>query len=530
MDIAAQLQALLSQPPPGVDITELPIGEKPYTTPYYSVGKEICENLYLERAASPNAKASYYLIKTPGLRRLTDVAASTGSCRNMLPCSGRCFGVWGNTLQEILYDGSRVIRGTLATTEGFVSMAFNGALLMLVDGKYGYIYKMDDANFTRIQDEYFPGNDIGVPAPTSVAYLTTHFVVNVQGNNQYYYSNPGYTSDLNNTSVPYDPTILNGYWTPLQSGQMIGKPDMIRSLANVNNFLWLWGDQSTEVHYDTGVYQGQQFQRYQGALLNVGLAAAKSVAVLVNNVYFLGTDNNGTVGVYTNDGFIPKRISVPGIEQMIQSGKYSDAYGFCYAQNSHMFYVLQCPGQDRCYVYDIVTDAWHIRTYLDRQSGLVHRWQGSYSVTCFDKVLVGDRGTSDVYFSDPTYYVNDTGSTGQVNFIRCIKTLPISFSMGRWVRYSCIQILCNPGNGLSVNIDGVGVDPKMQVAWSDDNGITYSNERIAYLGKQGQYNKRTRVLACGIGRNRVFRLACTDPVPLLIVGVLVSTQASQGRM
>lgn len=41
----------------------LPLGAKPYSQPYNSVGKEICQNLYVETSTTETAKAQYYYIK-----------------------------------------------------------------------------------------------------------------------------------------------------------------------------------------------------------------------------------------------------------------------------------------------------------------------------------------------------------------------------------------------------------------------------------------------------------------------------------
>jgi len=89
------------------------------------------------------------------------------------------------------------------------------------------------------------------------------------------------------------------------------------------------------------------------------------------------------------------------------------------------------------------------------------------------------------------------------------------------VIYNWVQVICNQGSGTTVdNVDGVGTNPALQLAWSDDTGETWSNERSAPIGRQGQYASRTRVLGCGMGRNRVFRIAMTDPVPFILVALI----------
>lgn len=523
----------IAQPVLGAQTKSVPLGDKPYSSPFYSIGKDICQNMYLERAQSDNSKASYFLLKIPGLRRMNEAtigSTNIGACRAMLTCSNyRTFRVSGNKFQEILFDGSIITRGSLNTYSGAVSMAENGTLIMLVDGQDGWIFRMTDNNFTRITDEFFPGNDIGTLAPTHVTYLDTYFIVNVVNTNQYYWSTSYYTREHDDTSTPYDPTQPNGYWDPIRSGAKIGKPDNISALINVNNYLWLFGYNSSEIHYDSGDYNGQQFKRYQGAILNIGCRAPRSVAVLRNNVFWIGADTTGTLGVFTNDGSSPVRISTRGIEQLIESlGDWSDCVGYCYSQSGHDFYVMQFPTGDKTLVWDMVTGSWHERTRLDANTGLLHRWWGMYATSNWDKIIIGDSGTSELYVLDPKYYLNDTPLLAARNYIRCVKTTPILFANGCNVRYNWVQVICNQGTGLSVDTpELVGYDPKVQVAWSDDTGQVYTNERSAPIGKQGEYSKRSMILSCGMGRNRVFRIAMTDPVPFILVGLQVNGQQAR---
>lgn len=532
--MAGEMQSAL--PPimpaaPGSVTSRLPLGDKPFASPYFSVGIEICQNMYLEASQSTNGKSEYYLIKIPGLRRLSStlVITNTGACRGMFTASnGRTFSVHGTGWYELFEDGSKTLRGVLGSHQGPVSMAENGQLLMLVDGVDGWILRYTDSNVTRITDTNFPGQDGGNPAPTFVTYLNTYFIVNIPNTNQYYWSNNYYTWDDVANDIygqPYDPAHADGYWTPLQSGQKTGKPDNITSLINCNNYLWLPGYNSTEVHYDSGDTTQQQFKRYQGALINVGCRAPYSVAVIQNNIFFLGSDNSGTLGVFSNNGMNPVRISTRGIEQRIQEmDTYSDCQGYCYAQNGHNFYVMQFPSAQKTYVYDTATNAWHERTKLNAVDGSYIAWDGMYATSNWDRVIVGDLKTSEIYESDATYYQNDNPLSNGVNYIRCVKTTPIDFRDGSNVRYNWAQVVCSQGTGLSVDTPaGVGLDPKVQLAWSNDTGVTWSNERSAPLGRQGEYSKRSIVLAGGMGRNRVWRIAMTDPVPFILVVLLVNS-------
>lgn len=507
------------------------LGNKPFASPFYSIGKEICQNMYLEVSQSSEAKSNFYLLKIAGLKLFAPVdPINLGGVRALMTTGGyRTFTVVGNKFMEIIQDGSKMLRGTINSINGVVSIADNGYQLILVDGMDGWIFDYVHNTFLRISDENFPGSSKGSSAPTHVAYIDTYFIVNDPASNKYYWSESYYQSYNTTTdeTVDYDWTgvITQGYWSGLNFGQKVGKADYISALANVNNYLWLFGYNSNEIHYDTGDFNNQLFARYEGAILNYGCKSPNSVATYGNNVFWLGSDNAGTLGVFTNEGMIPKRISLRGIEQIIQEfDVYSDCIGYTYSQAGHSFYVMQFPTESRTFVYDLVTDAWHERTYLD-ENGELSAWRGMFATNNFDRMMIGDRIWSTIYDSDTTYYQNDNPDGIGVNYIRCVKNTPILFSNGVNVRYDWVQVICNQGSGTNVNTPaGVGKDPTVQIAFSDNTGISYGNERTAPLGMIGDYTKRSKVLACGMGRNRVIRITMTDPVPFILVALLINGQ------
>lgn len=503
--------------------TTIDLGSKPYASPYYSIGREVCHNMYLEFAQAAEAKAKYYLLKIPGLRRMTQPSANIGACRGMITTgNGRTFAALGHYFCEVFASGDTTTIGTFASYTGVVSMAENGFQLIAVDGVNGWIFDYVTATFTKITDESFPGNSAGTLAPTHVTYLDTYFIANNPNSNDYFWSESYYQRAHDNTVTDYDPAEPNGYWSPINSGKKIGKSDNIVGLANVNNYLWLFGANSNEIHYDTG-NTDQLFARYEGAILNFGCSAPYSIATLNNNVYWLAADTSGMVGIFTNEGVQPKRVSTRGIEQIIEDfNVYSDAIGFCYNQAGHSFYVLQFPHESRTFVYDSVTDSWHERTYLDANTGLLSMWPGMFITKNFDRTLTGYASHSQIFDLDPQYYQNDNPNDTGVTYIRCAKNTPIAFSQGRLVRFDMGQIVCSQGWGLPVNTAaGVGKAPKVFLSYSNDTGITYQNTREAYLGQQGQYGNRSMFPALGAGRNRVFLITMMDPVPFILVSLIV---------
>lgn len=61
------------------------------------------------------------------------------------------------------------------------------------------------------------------------------------------------------------------------------------------------------------------------------------------------------------------------------------------------------------------------------------------------------------------------------------------------------------------------MESNLMVTWSDDHGHTWSNTRFLPLGKTGEYAKRVQTRRLGQGRDRVYRVRCTDPVNVVLV-------------
>jgi hypothetical protein len=508
----------------------IPIGSaKPYVSPYNSVGREICENLYTEISPSPEtSKQPYYFIKIPGLQLLSPATsgAGIGGCRGMITTSNYSTYVCNsNKMYELKENGSRIEIGTLNSYTGNISMAENGYQMIIVDGLNGYIFDFTKLTFTKITDQYFPGNN-DLSSPSSVCCIDTYFIVNAPNTNSYYWSNPSYQYlDSNENYQNYDSNIKDGYWNALQSGQKIAKPGNILKLFDTNNMIWLFGNNSIEVHYDSGNYP-QTFQRYEGAIIEVGLAANNSPAKYANTIFWLGNDRNGAVGVFANDEYTAKRISTRGIEQIINlMDRYDDCVGYVYSQAGHTFYVMHFLQANQTLVYDIITGAWHKRTSKPTDSEVLTCWAGAFSCFNYSMNIFGDQNTDAYYWTNQKYYVNDNPSGVGVNYIKCVKTTPILWSSGNRVKIKSIQPIVQQGVGTNNDTPAlVGVNPTMQIAISRDSGNSYTTERMVGLGGIGEYRYRSRLLSLGIGRNIVFKLTMTDPVEFIIIGLLADVE------
>lgn len=484
----------------------LTLGDTPFASPYDVVGKEECKNLYIEPSLSPDAKTKYVYVSVPGLRRYVE-SNSSQACRGLYRTGNeRLFGVFGNQVIEILANGQRATRGSLTTYTGTVSMASNNYQLMIVDGTYGYILDFATNILTQIDPETFQNG------ATHVAYIDTYFLVNRPNSNQYNWSYPG-----------------NGLiWNPLDFATKEGSPDDIVAIKECNNQLWVFGGQSIEIHYNTGDTETQVWQRYQAAIIDIGCVAPYSVSRAADRIFWAAVDNIGEIGIFSNNNISPMKISTIGIEQIIQElgGDISKLIGYTYAQDGHTFYMMQFLGSDLTLAYDLTTGKWHQRTYLENSggnSGKEYKWQGIYSAYCFNKNIFGDLNSNALYYTDMLYYKNDKASSTSVpnvSYINRVKTTPVQQSSQKRIRWNSLQIIFRQGVGASNTTDFTS-RPVALLDCSNDSGYSWAQARLtAEIGRSGNTEQRTRFLNLGTARNRVYKIIITDPIPVILVGLI----------
>jgi len=80
------------------------------------------------------------------------------------------------------------------------------------------------------------------------------------------------------------------------------------------------------------------------------------------------------------------------------------------------------------------------------------------------------------------------------------------------------------------NIVYIGTDPKLALSYSDDGGHTFSPERTQPIGKIGNYRNRAIWRRLGMSRDRVFKIVCSDPVKLNLVGCEIQATVGESNV
>lgn len=323
--------------------------------------------------------------------------------------------------------------------------------------------------------------DTDLETPNSVAHL----------NNQAIYDGDDArwcTSDVG------DATSING----LNYATAESDPDNLQRVYVFNQLLYLFGEKSTETWYNSGV-GSPPFDRIEGGIIPIGLAAIHSTANNDNYLYFLADDNK----VYTLIGSSKTNRSTIALSNEFESyTTVSDAIGSCYTFENQNFYELTFPTEEKTWVYSESTNQWF---ELSSDEG---RYIGNSHAYAYRKNLVADYRNGNIYELDIDAYT-ENGTTIQ----RIRDTGPIHGELlgapGKWVEMNRFELIMETGVGLSV---GQGIDPVVMLSWSDDGGKTFSTEQWGEIGRlEGDYIK-VEWFALGGFYSRIMRIKTSDPV------------------
>ena len=455
-------------------------------------------NLYPEMSGSGTSRSVAALYGTPGLALWASLAG--GPVRGLLRFNEtQALAVVGSTVYALTTAGVGVAIGSISAGTAPVSMASNGTTVMLVTGGTdGYFIDPAAGTVAAITDPDFLGG-------VRVDYIDGYFVWNVPGTGKFQ------ISQLLGTDID-----------ALDFATAEGSPDNLLSLIVDHRELWLMGVSSTEVWFNSGNIDFP-FERIQGAFLEVGCAAASSVAKMDNSTFWLAADDRGQGMVMRAQGYQPQRVSTHAVEYAIgQMTSISDAVAYTYQQEGHSFYVLNFPAAGQTWVYDASTEQWHERAWRDPLLATLGRHRAQVHMAFAGQNIVGDWETGNLYRLDLDTYT-DNGAP----IVRTRRCAHIAAG-GRWQFFRSLQVIMETGVGLAT---GQGSDPQAMLRWSDDGGHTWSNEHWSQMGRIGGYSQRVFWRRLGMTtklRDRVYECSGTDPVKVVIMGAELILSGTNG--
>ena len=442
-----------------------------------NVSPETCINLFYEKGISGEA-----LVGTAGSTVHTAGTSTTeAEVRGGIAYNGKAYFVIGSTLYEINSAGTATSRGTLNTSNGRVSMAHNGVRtsgnqqIMIVDGTDGYYYDNSTSTLTQITDSNFVSG-------STVVFIDGYFVFNENnGSGKFWLTNQ------------YDATTID----TADFATAEGWPDRIVSLIADNRELFIFGEETLEVWYNSGDTDNT-FQRFQGGFKQHGCVAKFTPARFDNSVIWLSRNDRGDSQVVRlGDGYQPQVVSTPEINYQISTfSNQEDAFGYSYQHEGHEFYILTFPSDNVTYAYDASTQMWHQRAH-NISDIFPSRERYNCHVFAFGKHLFGDHLNGNIYVLDGTI-----GTFNGANVERERTTMSISDEENRR-RLSSVQLDMEEGIGDGNTTD----DDAFWLSYSKDGGHTFSNEIKRNAGDGGDWKKRVVWRRLGEARNWIFKVS-----------------------
>ena len=385
------------------------------------------------------------------------------------------YAVTKNKLYSIVSDGAGGFTATalqdIAITGEKLSFADNGIEMVFV-GTEGYSYDPATDTLKNMNTE------AGWYESETVTYMDGYFIFSRKSTGQFF------ISQLFSTSLdPID-------WATGEAA-----PDDTVAVMVANRQLWIIGERTSEVWYDSGDPLFP-FTRIPGAVIDIGAINYKTVSKALDTIILVGDD----LKVYMSKGYSLIPISTQAIEYKIAGADVTQINSFTFHERGRWFYAMTID-DNKTYVFDLQTTLWHTRESDDlgrwRMNGVYNNYQDGVNYGYASNFLY--RMSEDLY--------TENGS----NIMKQIVSLPINHSVNR-VRISELE--------LDMEVD-LNTEARISLQLSSDAGKTWSNKTYASTGKAGHAQQRVKWRRLGQHRNVVAKFTTSSPVPLTILSLNV---------
>jgi hypothetical protein len=366
-----------------------------------------------------------------------------------------------------------------------VRWAVSETQMVLVASGVAYLYS---------GSAFAPIVSASLPPVSDVAWLDGRFIFMALGSDVFWFSEIDAASDV----------------TGLDFAQAEAFADVNIGCAVLNQELAIFGAGSVEF-WGPGTSSGDvivPFEPNGTPPFQRGCIARDTIAFADNSLFWVADDK-----VVYRVGNVPQRISSSSIEDKIrQCASPASMSALVLTFEGHEFYLLNIPGVGS-FAYDISRVGTQAQAYgSSYERGEWQEWtsfeapmfRGQVGVMLNGVAYVGDNTTNDLWTMQVGAWTDGTSPlTRQASaFIKVEEGRP-----------RCQNLVLHGVVGQG-NATGAGVDPIVEMRWSDDQGRTFAPWRAAALGAQGQY--RTRAYWQRLGRlrapGRLVQVRCSDPV------------------
>lgn len=442
-------------------------------------------NLFFEPAPPGSAEEGMFY-GSPGLNLFSNIGA--GPIRGATTAGGYAWVVSGGELYRVSATRAALLVGSVPGS-GRVTVVNNDTQVVVMHSAGWHVVTIATLSYGAVPD-----------APTTAqGTYQDSYVIFPNSNGTY-----GWTAIGNASSLD-----------ALSFASAEAQPDPIIAVLSDHRELWLFGEQTVEIAQTSG---DADLVFTRTAMLEYGCAAKYSPAKSDNTVFWVGRNADGQGVVYRADGYAPARVSTHALETHISTyGDISDAWGYCYQQNGHTFYVLTFPGR-ATWALDASTKRWTRLAYRNTGSGDLEQHRGNCYFFLGGLHVVGDHTNGVLYALDLDTYT-DLGDP-----IYRERAWAVIDNEGKFIKHDRMELSAEMGVGLPGDPAAVGADPIWWLDWSDDGCRNYANRRKLHLGRQGEYDNRAVARRLGLSRRRVYRISTSEPVKLSVYGATLQAK------
>lgn len=447
-------------------------------------------NCHSERQGD-DGKVEWPIVASPGLRPYLTFPG--GSCRGLFKLDETiALAVYGFDIIEIQKTGAwRVAGGIPGTTQCYFARNRkpSGAEVAIVCEGEKRVYTAGAGTAGTITDPDLP--------PAIDCDALSRYILFFLADGRVFYS------DLNSaTSI-----------SALSFFEAEGRPDgIVRGIALENN-MWIYGQESTEV-WGLTEDANAPFARLPGAFVEQGLLSAQSlVKVQVpSGTRLAWIANDGTVRM--TSGYSGERVSEHAQERAISKAANPAAIeATAFTLDGHVHIQFSAP--EFTWAYSATTRLWH-----EEASYGLNRRRIAKSMTFNNRLYVGDA------FMPRLHEVRNDVHDDAGGPLVCRIVTPQDSAYPNEIEYNELYVDTLPGQGVIAGAPE-NVDPTIAVRLSLDNGNTWGNARLLSTGKVGQHKRRVSSPRWGTTKEDgvVWEFQWSSSVARALTGAAVDSQA-----
>lgn len=386
-----------------------------------------------------------------------------GVSRGGINWNGVCYRVMGTKLTIVAADGSVSVLGDVGGTDQVV---FDYSFDRLGIASGGKLFYWDGLALTQVTDV-----DLGT-------------VVDFCWVDGYFLSTDGeflIVTELNN------PLSVN----PLKYGSSEADPDPINAVMKLRNEVYALNRYTIEVFDNVG---GEffPFQRVEGAQIQKGALGTFCSCTFADTIAFLGSGRNESPAIYVAANATTGKISTREIDEILAQyteAQLQDVIFEVRNDKAHQHLWVRLP--DQTLVYDasasqVLGEPVWFQLTTAVQGFAAYRAKDL--VWCYDRWLIGDAVGPQIG------YLTDAVSSHFGETVRWEFGTLVVYNEGRGAIFHELELVCLTGRV------AFGKDPQISTSYSVD-GETWSQDKYAKVGKQGDRLKRISWLQQGAMRN-----------------------------